>query len=184
MVTRRLGDRVRHWITINEPWEVGFLGYHQGVNAPGRRDFGAAIAAVHTVLLAHGAAVPVIRANVPGAQVGITLDPSACYPASAAEADVLAARRLDGHLNRWFLDPVFGRGYPADLVDWYGPLAPVARAGRRRPRWVRRSTSWASTTTTPTGSGPTRASRRWALRIVPPSGPELTDLGWLVTRQA
>ena len=140
LVTRRLGDRVRHWITINEPWEIGFLGYDQGVNAPGRQDFGAAIQAVHTVLSAHGEAVPVIRANAPGAQVGITLDPSSCYPASSAPSDLIAAQRLDGHLNRWFLDQSSGEA--TQPISWSG----MARSPRystlpTSPAWARRSTS-------------------------------------------
>src|SRR5437763_10705195 len=74
VVTRRLGDRVRHWITLNEPWCSAFLGYYTGDHAPGRTDLHDALAAAHTLLLAHGRAVPIIHANSRGAQVGITLN--------------------------------------------------------------------------------------------------------------
>jgi beta-glucosidase len=119
VVTRRLGDRVRHWITHNEPWCVAILGYQTGLHAPGRRDPPAALAAAHHVLLSHGLAVPAIRANCPGAQVGITLNLAPAVSASDSPADRLATRRFDGHFNRWFLDPLHGRGYPEDQVEHY-----------------------------------------------------------------
>ncbi len=128
-ITRRLGDRVRNWITLNEPWCSAFLGYHLGVHAPGRQDLRDALAAVHTLLLAHGTAVPIIRRNSPGAQVGITLNPAQVYPASESDADRAAAHRYDGYVNRWFLDPLYGRGYPVDLLEWYGARAPEVAAG-------------------------------------------------------
>ena len=120
LVSRRLGDRVRHWITINEPWCPSFLGHHSGVHAPGHTSLPAAVAAGHTLLLAHGVAVQVLRRNVPGAHVGIALSLNLVYPATASPADRLAASRLDGYYNRWFLDPLHGRGYPPDLAALYG----------------------------------------------------------------
>jgi beta-glucosidase len=119
IMSRRLGDRVTHWITHNEPWCVAILGYQTGLHAPGWKDPAAALAAAHHVMLSHGLAVPVIRANVPNAQVGITLNLVPAVPASPSEADRLATQRFDGHFNRWFLDPVYGRGYPEDQVAHY-----------------------------------------------------------------
>ncbi len=119
-VSARLGDRVKHWITHNEPWVAAFLGYGMGVHAPGLRDFQKAMAASHHLLLSHGWAVPVIRANSQDARVGITLDLTDVVPASPSPQDYHAAREMDGFLNRWFLDPIFGRGYPADVIAWFG----------------------------------------------------------------
>ena len=73
-VSRRLGDRVRDWITHNEPWCISILSHALGVHAPGIKDLRTALAVAHHVLLSHGLAVPVIRANVPQARVGITLN--------------------------------------------------------------------------------------------------------------
>lgn len=126
VVTRRLGDRVEHWITHNEPWCAAILGYGTGYHAPGRRDFNAALAAGHHLLLSHAWAIRVIRENVKRAHAGITLNVSQVHAASSSDADRDAARAYDGQLNRWFLDPVFGRGYPQDVVHDY------ARAGRIR----------------------------------------------------
>jgi beta-glucosidase len=119
VVSRKLGDRVKHWMTINEPWCVSFLSHQIGEHAPGWHDWGAAIQAAHHALLAHGWAVPVLRGNSPGAEVGIAPNLTPAVPASLSEADVRAARQFDGYFNRWFLDPLFGRGYPAAMVSAY-----------------------------------------------------------------
>jgi beta-glucosidase len=124
VVTARLGDRVKHWITLNEPWCSSFLGYRVGHHAPGRTSTKDALQAAHTLLLAHGLAVPVIRQNSPGAQAGIVLNPGQIYPDTQSEEDVAAARRFDGFFNRWFLDPLYGRGYPQDIWELYGADAP------------------------------------------------------------
>ena len=118
-VVDRLGDRVSDWITHNEPWCASMLGYERGIHAPGVVDQARAIAASHHLLLSHGWAMPVIRAKCPGARAGITLNLGPMLPASESAADHDAARYADGHFNRWFLDPVFGRGYPEDMVRDY-----------------------------------------------------------------
>jgi beta-glucosidase len=127
--TRRLGDRVKSWITLNEPWCSAFLGYATGHHAPGRTDPAASLAAAHTLLLAHGMAVPVVRRNCPGGQVGITLNLAQPYPASESDVDRAACRRYEGFFNRWYMDPLYGRGYPADMVALYGDLAPRVEPG-------------------------------------------------------
>lgn len=74
IVSRALGDRVKHWTTFNEPWELAWQGYHTGEDAPGLRlGVDAALLASHHVFLSHGLAVQMLRANVPDAQVGIVL---------------------------------------------------------------------------------------------------------------
>ena len=120
VVTRSLGDRVKNWITINEPWVSAFVGYRDGRHAPGHTDVGEALAAAHHLLLAHGLAVPVIRRNSPNANVGIVLNLTPQVPASPSVADRDAANWVDGYINRFFLDPLVGRGYPQDIVDGFG----------------------------------------------------------------
>jgi beta-glucosidase len=126
-VARRLGDRVRRFITHNEPWCVATLGYERGVHAPGRTDAAAALAAGHHLLLSHGWAAECLRSR--GAEVGITLNLVPAAPATDHPEDREACHAFDGQLNRWFLDPLFGRGYPSDV------LASHARAGRV-PDWL------------------------------------------------
>lgn len=117
-----LGDRVRHWTTLNEPWCSSFVGYGSGEHAPGRRDAAAAVRAAHHLLLAHGLAVDAIQdaasAGEPaGVEIGITLNLYAITAASAEPADTEAARRYDGLCNRFFLDPVLLGRYPEDVVN-------------------------------------------------------------------
>jgi beta-glucosidase len=119
-VSRALGDRVRYWTTLNEPYVSAFVGYHEGRHAPGHSNLHEALAASHHLLLAHGQAMPVIRANVSEAIVGITLNYGPQAPASPSAVDRDAANWKDGNINRWFLDPLVGRGYPADMVKGFG----------------------------------------------------------------
>ena len=119
-VAQRLGDRVHHWITHNEPWVVAFVGNYQGRHAPGLRDLETALRVAHNLLLSHARAVPRLRAAAAGSQVGITLNFSTSRPASASPEDARAAALHDQYLNRWFLDPLSGRGYPAELAHVFG----------------------------------------------------------------
>jgi len=115
-VARRLGDRVRFWVTHNEPWCVATLGYEEGVHAPGGCSPADGLRAAHHLLLAHGLATERIRATAPGAKVGIVLNLSPGFPASDSPADRDAARQFDGLFNRWYLDPLFRGRYPADAI--------------------------------------------------------------------
>jgi beta-galactosidase len=114
-VSQRLGDRVKLWTTLNEPFCAAFLGYAFGIHAPGESNMAHALQASHHLLLAHGLAVPVLRANVPDAEISIVVNPAPVHAASDSEADREAARFQDGVGNRWQLDPLFGKGYPADM---------------------------------------------------------------------
>ncbi len=129
VVASRLGDRVEHWITHNEPWVVSWLGHAWGQHAPGRTNLEDALAAAHHLLLSHGWATEVLRHHSPGSQVGITLVLMPTYPASETEGDREAARQVDGAVNRWFLDPLFKAEYPADMLAYFGAAAPPVRQG-------------------------------------------------------
>jgi beta-glucosidase len=130
VVADRLGDRVKNWITHNEPWVVAFLGNLHGQHAPGWEDLGLALQVGHHTIVSHGLAVQALRARG-GAdtRVGITLNFSPAYPASDRAEDVAAARMHDGYSNRWFLDPVFEGRYPQDLWDAYGYQVPRVAPG-------------------------------------------------------
>jgi beta-glucosidase len=128
VVAESLGDRVAHWATLNEPLCSGWIGHLEGRHAPGISDIRAAVPASYHLLLGHGLAAEAIRAQAPSAQVGIVNLLSGCEPASDLDADVEAAERYDGHVNRWWLDPIHGRGFPEDMVRLYGVDLP-ARPG-------------------------------------------------------
>jgi beta-glucosidase len=126
VVSKRLADRVPFWTTLNEPWCSAFLGNLTGEHAPGLRDLPTAVQVSHHLLVAHGAAVGVLRAN--GAQqVGIVLNPTHVEAATDTPADRAAAWRHDGYINRWWLDPLFKGSYPMDMFEWFGE--PPVQAG-------------------------------------------------------
>jgi beta-glucosidase len=117
VIAETLGDDVGRWITHNEPWVATFLGHLEGVFAPGIQDWPTALTTAHHILVSHGRAAEEIRDAVPEASVGIALD---CRPSQPADEDAVEAnRRFDGFRNRWFFDPVFGLGYPDDMVEEY-----------------------------------------------------------------
>jgi beta-glucosidase len=128
VMAEALGDRVKNWATLNEPLCSAWIGHLEGKMAPGLTDLTAAVRASYHLHLGHARAVAAIRAAVPGASIGIVNNLSPCDPATDREADHAAAVRADGHTNRWWLDPIHGRGYPQDMVDLYGVELPV-RAG-------------------------------------------------------
>ncbi|WP_433280054.1 GH1 family beta-glucosidase [Micromonospora sp. CA-244673] len=117
LVFGALGDRVKTWTTLNEPWCSAMLGYAYGNHAPGRRDLGDGIAAAHHLLLGHGLAVQRLRAAAATPiELGLTVNLSTADPASDSAADRDAARAADGLGNRLYLDPVFRGSYPEDVV--------------------------------------------------------------------
>ena len=120
LVSRNLGDRVKNWTTFNEPFVSALVGYLEGRHAPGHQDIDEMLATAHHILLAHGWSVPVIRANATKPEVGIVLNLNSVHPASRSAADRAAAWRDDGIVNRWYLDPLEGRGYPKDIVEHFG----------------------------------------------------------------
>jgi beta-glucosidase len=129
LVYAGLGDRVRTWTTLNEPWCSAMLGYDQGKHAPGVENFGASMRAVHHLLLGHGLAGQALRAAAKEPiELGITLNMGTATPASDRPEDVDAARRADGLGTRIYLDPLVKRQYPEDVVadiEARGALLPV-----------------------------------------------------------
>jgi len=180
-VTRRLGDRVRGYATLNEPWCSAHLGYDFGEHAPGLRDRALALQASHHLLLAHGAALPVMRENAPDAHHGVVLNLYPTYPASDAPEDAAAARRFDGFFNRWYLEPLLLGRYPADLWAAYGADAPAVEDGDlgaiARPLDFL-GVNYYSRFTVAADPGP-----QGLTPVPPPPDAELTEMGWEVYPQ-
>ncbi len=178
-MTRRLGDRVQHWITHNEPWCTAMIGNYEGLHAPGLKDFKTALQVCHHVLLSHGKAVPLIRANVPDARVGISLSLHPLRAASDSARDQAASLRHDGLRYRWFLDPLHGRGYPAATLDAVGAAAPVIEPGdmeaiAAKTDFLGVNYYFPETIEDAPGEGPL------SVRVLPPKDVETTALGWEV----
>ena len=115
------GDRITTWITLNEPWCVSWLGYSNGVHAPGKKDFNLAIAASHHTALAHSSATRAIRKVCPNAIVGLTVNMNNIHNESPHDTEVVAYADLnDANLNRWWIDAFSTGVYPETLVKTYG----------------------------------------------------------------
>jgi len=155
------------------------------VHAPGGTSLADAMQACHHVLLSHGQAIPLIRKNSAGAEVGITLSLHPITAASNSAEDLAAVKRHDGLRNRWFLDPLFGRGYPTDTLALIADAAPKVVEGDLQtiatptdflgvnyyfPEMVKDDED-------PKTGGPMRAS------LVEKEGVERTGFGWEVSPQ-
>jgi beta-glucosidase len=185
-VHARLGDRVRNWTTLNEPWCSAYLGYGNGVHAPGGRDAWAAFTAVHHLLLGHGLAARALRAA--GAEtIGITLNPADVRPPTRRRRGRRGGTPGGRAAQRIFLDPLLRAvtrttcwstwpSIRADLhpggrretvrppIDLLGSTAPADL--RRRPaRRVGRRSAYPGT--------------EGSVEFLPPVGP-LTDMGWMI----
>ncbi|MGI9182800.1 MAG: GH1 family beta-glucosidase [Longimicrobiaceae bacterium] len=123
VVFRALGDRVRMWATLNEPWVVMHAGHVEGVHAPGHRNYFEAPLVTHNLLRAHGSAVQAYRAEGAG-QIGIVVNLEPKYPASESAEDLAATRRADAYMNRHYLDPIFLGRYPEELREIFGEAWP------------------------------------------------------------
>jgi beta-glucosidase len=186
LVHGALGDRVDLWTTLNEPWCSANLGYGSGVHAPGRRDPGLALAAMHHLLLGHGMAIDAMRPQARvQEQLSITLNLWPVLPASRSPEDAAAAQLMDGFQNRAYLDPVLRGTYPqdviaatSDLTDWEfvqpGDLDVISRpidllgVNYYAPLRAGAEPDAAARTSFPADRG---------IRLLPPEG-ALTEMGW------
>jgi len=119
-ITKRLGDRVKDWMTLNEPWVFTFLGYAIGIHAPGHQDLDMYLKASHHSIMAHARAMSIIRANVSNSEAGIVLNPAWADPHTDSLQDQLAVQRQLSFQNRWWLHPLYKGEYPADMMAIYG----------------------------------------------------------------
>ncbi len=110
--TRAFGDRVKHWIVLNEPSGFTTLGYLAGIHAPGRTSLNGFFASVHHACLCQAEAGRIIRRNVKESHIGNALSCSYTIPLKPDERHKKAAQRLNVMLNRLFIEPALGMGYP------------------------------------------------------------------------
>ena len=116
VIINRIGDRIDHTATINEPWCVAWLSYFLGGQAPGIRDIRAAVRAMHHVMLAHGKALEVLKSHGQS-NLGIVLNLGHGEPASNTQADINATKTFDAIHTRWFMDSLFKGNYPKDMLS-------------------------------------------------------------------
>jgi len=113
---REYGDKVKNWIVMNEPFGFTSLGYMLGIHAPGQTGLTNFFSAVHHAAIAQADGGRILRSEVSKANIGTTFSCSEIVPFSDSDADNLAAKRMDSLVNRLFIEPLLGMGYPT--ADW------------------------------------------------------------------
>lgn len=126
---RAFGDRVRHWMVLNEPMVFSSFGYMTGWHAPGRRGFGNFLPAAHHAALAQAEGARALRAQLPNAVIGTTFSMSWVEPLSERECHRRAAARMDTLVNRFFLEPALGMGYPTAEFPFIGRIEKYMQPG-------------------------------------------------------
>lgn len=109
---RHFGDRVKHWMVMNEPMVFTGAGYFLGIHAPGRTGLKNFLPAVHHTVLSISEGGRILKNILPDAQVGTTFSCSYLEPYTNRLKDIEAAKRVDTLINRLFIEPVLGLGYP------------------------------------------------------------------------
>jgi beta-glucosidase len=117
IVAAALGDRVRDWVLLNEPFIFCEFGYRSGTHAPGRKEMGAFLRATHVVNLAQGLGFRAVKDARSGLRAGSAFHMSPCEPRSDSRADLEAAERFHRLFNLWFLEPALKGEYPDAFVS-------------------------------------------------------------------
>lgn len=128
-IADRFGDRITAMTTHNEPWVIAMLGHDSGIFAPGIRHRATAMQVAHHLLLSHGLTLRSLRDQGFSTPLGIVLNLAPLMPATPSRADLNKTRIEDGLLLRWYLDPLFGRGYPQDVWEHLGAAVPQVQDG-------------------------------------------------------
>lgn len=126
------GDRVKHWMVLNEPMVFTGAGYFFGIHAPGRKSMGDFLAAVHHAVLCQALGGRVLRETVPGATVGTSISCSHITPHRDSQYDHRAAIKVDALLNRLFVEPFLGMGYPMSDLRGLRLIEKYMQAGDER----------------------------------------------------
>lgn len=129
ITARHFSDRVKNWITLNEPFVAAMNGHLFGDHAPGLKDIQAAVYATHHLLLAHGLGISAIHESARRpVRVGITLNLTPVYPANDTPEDRQAVEFADALINQTTLSPIFQAQYPSSVMNLIGLLLPSGAA--------------------------------------------------------
>jgi beta-glucosidase len=123
------GGRVKHWMVMNEPSVFVGAGYFLGLHAPGKTGLKNFLPAVHHAILSIAAGGKALRKNLPKANIGTTFSCSHIGPSTGKPKDVSAAKRIDALLNRLFIEPVLGLGYPVEDLPLLTKMEKYAEPG-------------------------------------------------------
>ncbi len=179
LCTRKFGDRVRHWMVLNEPAGFTALGYLSGMHAPNHMGISKFLASVHYACLCQAEGGRIIRQNLKDSHIGTTFSCSYTEPYKLNENHHLAAKRLDVVLNRLFIEPSLGMGYPYQELPFLKKIEKYIQPGDSEKlkyefdfigiqnyfRIISR---------------PSLIPYIWANRVKPEADSELTEMGWEV----
>ncbi len=126
------GDRVKHWMVLNEPMVFTGAGHFLGIHAPGRRWLKNFIPAMHHAAVCQAEGGRILRTHLPGARIGTTFSASSVQPLTESPRDSQAAVRVDALLNRLFLEPALGLGYPVQTLPFLNRVEKYWRSGDDR----------------------------------------------------
>ena len=118
LITKSYGDKVKDWIVLNEPTAFTVVGYGLGVHAPGMRGINHLLPAIHHAALCQAEGGRIVRSNVSHANIGTTFSCSHVMPLRSFEKDRIAVERWDALLNRLFIEPSLGLGYPIESLPF------------------------------------------------------------------
>ncbi len=169
LMSKRLGDRIKYWATLNEPWVIAFMGHRSGEHAPGLKDEALSLQVSHHLLVAHGAAIDVLRATVRDVKAGIVINLWPSETMHNTEQELQIAHDMWQRDNAWFLDPIFRGSYPADVLEFYGARAPKILPGDMAQ--ISRDLDW---------WGVNYYARHMIGADGPVPGSEYTEMGWEV----
>lgn len=179
LCSRRFGDRLKHWMVLNEPASFTTLGYLIGIHAPSRIGFGNYLSSVHHACLCQAEGGRVIRQNVANSHIGTSFSCSYTEPAKSTPYYQRAAKRLDVVLNRLFIEPSLGMGYPIQDLPFLEKIEKYIQPGdldslkfefdfigiQNYFRVIAK---------------PFPIPYLWAYRVKPDPGAETTEMGWEV----
>ena len=126
---RLFGDRVKHWLILNEPMVFTGAGYFLGVHAPGKRGLNNFLAAAHHAALCQAEGTRAAKACLAEGKIGTTFSCSLIEPNTSSEQDASAAKRVDALINRMFIEPLCGLGYPVKDLKLLNRLEPFIKDG-------------------------------------------------------
>ena len=123
------GDRVKHWMILNEPMVFTGAGYFLGVHAPGKKGLNNFLASAHHAALCQAEGGRIIRSLQAGCIIGTTFSCSDVQSFTNSARDQMAKVRVDALLNRMFVEPLLGKGYPVNDLKFLQRLEPFVKNG-------------------------------------------------------
>ena len=126
---KEYGDKVNNWMILNEPLSFTGLGYMMGMHAPGRKGIKNFLPAVHHAALCQAEGGRIIRQLYPKANIGTTFSCSFVDPINSRKKNLKAARKIDAILNRLFIEPALGLGYPVNELSFLKSIKKYFKPG-------------------------------------------------------